>query len=601
MHRARRGLLGARIAAPPSSPPASPSSRFALTSARCRPSSRSSFSSAGRRGAPISIPQGWSARERAVAERHHRRRASPAHVAFSPTICSKGAAPGSRGSELAMRYMRREYERLGLEAGRRRRRLPAALRHRRHARRKVVAPPVAARRQGDARAQAPASTRSSSPACRRSGGACATPRWSSSATASPRPSRSGTTSRTSTCAARSLLVMNNDPEDDPALFAGKTRLYYGRWNYKYEEAARHGAAGAIIIHTEPSAGYPWQVVQTSWTRRAVRAAGRAASRASRSRCGRPRTRARAASPQLGGQRSRRAAPRAPRSATSGRCRSASSCRSALKTTLTRARRPPTCSACCPAAIRKLAERGGGLHARTTITSASREPQGRRRRSTTARSTTPRAWPRCSAIAEALAALEPRPQALDPVRRRRRRGVGPARLANISASTRSCRAGPHRRQHQHRRHQHLGAHPRRRLHRPRQVVARRRRRRGRARAGRARSSPTSSPTSGYFYRSRSVQLRARSACPAIYLEGGHRLRRPRRRGGGASCIEEYDNERYHQPSDQIDAELEPRRRGRRRAAHGGGAAAHRRRAEDARVEAGRRVRGGAQESARGGNK
>ncbi|MCY3730410.1 MAG: peptidase M28, partial [Rhodospirillaceae bacterium] len=42
-------------------------------------------------------------------------------------------------------------------------------------------------------------------------------------------------------------------------------LYYGRWSYKYESAARRGAAGAIIIHTTPSAGYPWQVVQTSWT------------------------------------------------------------------------------------------------------------------------------------------------------------------------------------------------------------------------------------------------------------------------------------------------------------------------------------------------
>jgi Zn-dependent M28 family amino/carboxypeptidase len=61
-----------------------------------------------------------------------------------------------------------------------------------------------------------------------------------------------------------LLVMNNDPATDPGLFAGKTRLYYGRWTYKYEEAARRGAAGVIIIHTTPSAGYPWQVVQASW-------------------------------------------------------------------------------------------------------------------------------------------------------------------------------------------------------------------------------------------------------------------------------------------------------------------------------------------------
>jgi hypothetical protein len=62
-----------------------------------------------------------------------------------------------------------------------------------------------------------------------------------------------------------LLMMNNDPSNDPKLFAGKTRLYYGRWTYKYEIAARKGATGAIIIHTEPSAGYKFQVVQSSWT------------------------------------------------------------------------------------------------------------------------------------------------------------------------------------------------------------------------------------------------------------------------------------------------------------------------------------------------
>jgi Zn-dependent M28 family amino/carboxypeptidase len=61
-----------------------------------------------------------------------------------------------------------------------------------------------------------------------------------------------------------LVMLNNDPDWDEALFAGNTRLYYGRWNYKYEEAARQGAAGAILIHTQPSAGYLWQVVQTTW-------------------------------------------------------------------------------------------------------------------------------------------------------------------------------------------------------------------------------------------------------------------------------------------------------------------------------------------------
>jgi len=62
-----------------------------------------------------------------------------------------------------------------------------------------------------------------------------------------------------------LLMMNNDPDWDPELFAGETRLWYGRWDYKYLSAASQGAVGAIIIHTSPSAGYPFQVVQTSWT------------------------------------------------------------------------------------------------------------------------------------------------------------------------------------------------------------------------------------------------------------------------------------------------------------------------------------------------
>jgi Zn-dependent M28 family amino/carboxypeptidase len=64
-----------------------------------------------------------------------------------------------------------------------------------------------------------------------------------------------------------LLMMNNDPDGTPAepnLFAGRTRLWYGRWDYKYLMAAKMGAAGAIVIHTTPSAGYGWQVVQTSW-------------------------------------------------------------------------------------------------------------------------------------------------------------------------------------------------------------------------------------------------------------------------------------------------------------------------------------------------
>ena len=63
-----------------------------------------------------------------------------------------------------------------------------------------------------------------------------------------------------------LMIMVNDPpatESEPNLFGGKGLTYYGRWTYKFEEAARRGAAGVILIHTPESAGYGWNVVRTS--------------------------------------------------------------------------------------------------------------------------------------------------------------------------------------------------------------------------------------------------------------------------------------------------------------------------------------------------
>jgi Zn-dependent M28 family amino/carboxypeptidase len=65
-----------------------------------------------------------------------------------------------------------------------------------------------------------------------------------------------------------VMIMVNDPpapSDEPTLFGGPALTYYGRWTYKYEEAARQGAAGALLIHTDESATYPWQVVQSSWS------------------------------------------------------------------------------------------------------------------------------------------------------------------------------------------------------------------------------------------------------------------------------------------------------------------------------------------------
>jgi Zn-dependent M28 family amino/carboxypeptidase len=60
-----------------------------------------------------------------------------------------------------------------------------------------------------------------------------------------------------------LMLVNEPPSDDPKFFAGKALTYYGRWVYKYEEAARKGAVGAILIHHTEMASYPWEVVRNS--------------------------------------------------------------------------------------------------------------------------------------------------------------------------------------------------------------------------------------------------------------------------------------------------------------------------------------------------
>jgi Zn-dependent M28 family amino/carboxypeptidase len=60
-----------------------------------------------------------------------------------------------------------------------------------------------------------------------------------------------------------LLMLVNQPTDDPKLFHGKSLTYYGRWTYKYEQAARKGAVGAILIHQSDMASYGWEVVRNS--------------------------------------------------------------------------------------------------------------------------------------------------------------------------------------------------------------------------------------------------------------------------------------------------------------------------------------------------
>lgn len=67
---------------------------------------------------------------------------------------------------------------------------------------------------------------------------------------------------------KTVVILVNDPgyaTQNPELFRGNTMTYYGRWSYKYEEAARQGAGAALIIHETAPAAYPWEVVRTGWS------------------------------------------------------------------------------------------------------------------------------------------------------------------------------------------------------------------------------------------------------------------------------------------------------------------------------------------------
>ena len=67
---------------------------------------------------------------------------------------------------------------------------------------------------------------------------------------------------------KTVVMLVNDPgfhAGDDSLFEGKRMTYYGRWTYKFEEAARKGAAAALIIHDAPGASYGWDVVRSSWS------------------------------------------------------------------------------------------------------------------------------------------------------------------------------------------------------------------------------------------------------------------------------------------------------------------------------------------------
>ncbi len=209
----------------------------------------------------VALPAGWSSREKSAA-RHISAATIAAHVRFLADDLLEGRAPASRGGELALRYIASQYERIGLR--------PAGddggwlQRFDIVGMTSEVATPITVVGGGKSVTLAPVtdSIVATGQQAETAGVRDADVVFVGYGITAPEQKWDD---YKDDVRGKVVLVMNNDPETDPDVFAGKRRLYYGRWDYKYAEAARHGAAGVIIIHTDHSAGYPWQVVTSSWT------------------------------------------------------------------------------------------------------------------------------------------------------------------------------------------------------------------------------------------------------------------------------------------------------------------------------------------------
>jgi Zn-dependent M28 family amino/carboxypeptidase len=208
------------------------------------------------------LPKSWSARERTAAA-EVTAQAIAAHTRFLADDLLEGRGPATRGGELAMKYVAAQYERLGLkpagDAGSYLQLFDIV-----GLKSDLVAPPTLRGPKGAITLKPPVDSIVVAGA-QTAGAKLKDAEVVFCGYGITAPEQKWDDFKDVDVRGKVLLVMNNDPENDPALFGGKTRLYYGRWTYKYEEAARKGAAGLILIHTTPSAGYPWQVVQTSWT------------------------------------------------------------------------------------------------------------------------------------------------------------------------------------------------------------------------------------------------------------------------------------------------------------------------------------------------
>ena len=342
-------------------------------------------------------------------------------------------------------------------------------------------------------------------------------------------------------------MMNNDPASDPKLFSGKTRQYYGRWTYKYEIAARKGAAGAIIIHTEPSAGYKWQVVTSSWS----------GENFSLPAEGQPELQVQAWTTE---EASRRIARLGGQDLDA--LRAAAEKRDfkpvPLGVTLSLTLRNDVQKKQTANVIGKLPGRDPILGQQAVLYTAHHDHLGMREATKPGEDVIYNgARDNASGVAAVLAiarAMKALPQAAaahDPLRGGGGRGAGPARL-RLPGRAPARPHGAHRRQHQHRRAGDLGPHARHDHDRQGQVDARHRGGGDRGRPGAAaHRGRRQNPDKGFFYRSDQFNL-AKRGVPAAYLESGVEVvGKPA--GWGAAQHAKYEETDYHQPSDELRAD------------------------------------------------